>query len=73
LLDFNGELRSAKVAPQGLEFSYDSSARAFAVLDRRPASVEIDGQGATVQVIQDGDRFTLVLPRGQHWVGVRLE
>ncbi|HXG34294.1 MAG TPA: hypothetical protein VNJ11_13080 [Bryobacteraceae bacterium] len=73
LLDFNGELRSARVAPEGLEFSYESSARAFAVLDRRPVSVEIDGEAAAVRVIEDGDRFTLVLPRGQHWVGVRVE
>ncbi len=73
LLDFNGELRSAKVAPRGLEFSYESSSRAFAVFDRQPTSVEVDGEAATVRLIEEGDRFTLVLPRGQHWVGVRVD
>lgn len=73
LLDFNGELRSAKVAPQGLEFSYESSSRAYAVFDRKPTSVEVDGEAATVRLIEEGDRFTLVLPRGQHWVGVRVD
>lgn len=73
LLDLNAELRSARTTGSGIEFSYESSSRAYAVLDRKPAAVEIDGEAAGVRVIEDGERFTLALPRGQHWVAVRVD
>ncbi len=70
LLDFNGELRSAAVTPGGLEFAYESDSRAIAVLGRRPAHVEIDGEPAGVRLLEDGDRVILFLPRGQHLVSL---
>ena len=62
--DFNGELRSAKATATGAEFSYQSSARAMAVLEKKPTKLEIDGVAAAPEMIGD----TLLLPKGQHIV-----
>ena len=43
MLDFNGNLRSASASAAGLEFSYQSNARAAAVLNARPIKLEVDG------------------------------
>ena len=61
---FAGELKSAAASPSSVEFAYRSSARALALLDRPPASVEIDG--APVEPRYQGN--VLLLPRGQHLV-----
>jgi hypothetical protein len=64
MLDFNGELKSAKVISDGLEFAYQSSARAMATLERAPGKVEIDG----AEVKPEFAGNVLILPRGQHLV-----
>jgi hypothetical protein len=69
LLDLNAELKSARVTAAGIEFSYESSARAFARLNRPVRKIEIDG--AEVQWQAQGD--ALLLPRGQHIVTVAVE
>jgi len=63
LLDFNGRLRTIDLHSSGFEFSYSSDARAWALLDEVPASVEVDDR-AMPAVRQ------LALPRGQHLVRV---
>lgn len=66
VLDFNGDLKSAKAIPGGVEVAYESSARAMVKLDHAPQRVEIDGVAAV-------PRFTehvLILPRGQHLVAI---
>ncbi len=62
LLDFNGNLKTATSMADGLEFTYQSSSRAIAILDKAPAKVEIDG----VSVLSSGT--VLLLPRGDHRV-----
>jgi hypothetical protein len=64
LLDLNGDLKSASATANGLEFAYQSSARAIARLDRLPRNVEIDGVEASPPFIGN----VLLLPRGQHLV-----
>jgi hypothetical protein len=68
LTDLNAELRSASAIPGGLEFAYQSSARALAVFDRPITSVEIDGEPMEGTL---GSKL-LNLPRGQHIVTVSL-
>ena len=68
VLDFNGTLRSASETPAGVEFAYESSSRAIAVLNFRPARVELDGVEAKADAMVSGGRFVLMLPRGQHLV-----
>lgn len=70
ILDFNGELHSANASPEALEFSYQSGARAVALLNVRPAGLEIDGGSVRAEFLQSGDRFVVMLPRGQHVVRV---
>jgi hypothetical protein len=64
LLDLNGELKSAAATATGLEFAYQSRARAMALLDHLPRNVEIDGVEARPRFIGN----VLLLPRGQHLV-----
>jgi len=70
ILDFNGNLRSANASAGGLKFSYQNNARALALLNSRPASVEIDGAAAKPEILDSGSNFILLLPRGQHVVQV---
>ncbi len=72
MLDFNGELRSAGAVPGGLRFSYESSARALAVLNARPRRLEIDRAPCDAKVLDSGANFVLTLPRGQHVVQLTL-
>ena len=71
VLDFNGDLQSAGYRRDGtIDLAYQSQARAFAVLDRPPTGVQIDG--VDVQPDLCGSR-TLALPRGQHLVTIRTQ
>jgi hypothetical protein len=44
ILDFNGDLRSDGASAAGLEFSYQSNARALAILSARQRRLEVDGR-----------------------------
>jgi hypothetical protein len=74
LLDFNGDLKTAALAPGGgLEVAYRSSSRALAILDHRPRLVEVDGSVAEVTVTGSGGRYVVFLPRGQHVAMIEIE
>jgi hypothetical protein len=63
---FNGTLRSARVvSEEKIELSYESAARAIAVLNRPVDLFEIDG---IVQPLPGGRSSSVMLPRGQHVV-----
>ena len=64
LIDLNADLHSAAVVQGGIEFTYQSSARALAHFDTPPASFQIDGTEA--HPVRLGN--TVMLPRGQHVV-----
>ena len=67
LIHLNADLKTARIAGASrIEFSYESSARALAILDRPPRRVEVDG---TESLSLAGPR-TVVLPRGQHIVSI---
>jgi hypothetical protein len=70
MLDFNGNLRSAAVSATGLEFSYQSNARAAAVLNKRPLKLEVDGSSSGQPILESGPNFVVLLPRGQHVVAI---
>jgi hypothetical protein len=64
LLRLNADLQSARIVDAAtIEFSYVSSARAIAILDRAATFVEIDGERASAAP-------PLILPRGQHLVRI---
>ena len=66
VLDFNGDLKMAAVTPRGIEFAYQSSARAMALLEHAPATLQIDG----VERKPEMSGNVLLLPRGQHLVNL---
>jgi hypothetical protein len=71
LLRLNGFLKTARPAGDGgIEVTYESDARALAVLDRPPRRVEVDG--SEIPAVLAGPR-TLILPRGQHIVRINAE
>ncbi len=74
VLDFNGELRSAERTDDStIELSYENASRAFALLDRKPARLELDGAVAGLTVLPSDQRFVLLLPRGRHLVTIHTE
>jgi hypothetical protein len=66
LLRLNADLKAARaVSATTIEFSYQTTARALAILDRAPRRLEIDGAEEPLHLA--GPR-TILLPRGQHVV-----
>jgi hypothetical protein len=66
LVRLNAELRGARaVSATAIEFSYESTARTIAVLDRPPRRLEVDGVQETPQWAGPS---TILLPRGRHTV-----
>ncbi|MCU1235623.1 MAG: hypothetical protein JWP63_3590, partial [Candidatus Solibacter sp.] len=66
LVALNGELKA--ISPNGahgLEFTYQSSARAIAIISRKVIAMQIDGVDKELSVTSP---VTLLLPRGQHVV-----
>jgi hypothetical protein len=71
LMRLNAELRDARrVGTNGVEFSYESAARAIAIFDRRPVKISVDGADEALEAA--GPR-TILLPRGQHVVTITCE
>ncbi|MEP7362480.1 MAG: hypothetical protein ABI972_04425 [Acidobacteriota bacterium] len=67
ILDLGAELTSASASDSSSEIGYDSQARAWTLLDRKPARIELDGAPAEIMPLALGDGTWLVeLPRGQH-------
>ncbi len=70
LLALNANLRSAGATARSIEFAYQSSARALALVDKRPGVIEVDGESAKIEVREAGGTHLLLLPRGQHLVSI---
>jgi hypothetical protein len=71
LLRLNAELKGARAAgASSVEFSYESNARAIAILSRKPARVEVDG---VIEAAQMCGPHSVLLPRGQHVVTITTE
>lgn len=73
LVDLSGSLETAACVPGGLQFSYRGSSRSFAVVDKRPARIEIDGVEETLEPMERDDGFVIALPRGQHLVSLDVK
>ena len=66
LIDFNGSILAGSMLKGGLEFRYQSSARALAVLNRKPARLTIDGVPARMDILVADDGYMVMLPKGEH-------
>jgi hypothetical protein len=68
LLRLTADLESARaVNATTIEFSYQSTARAIAILDRAPLVLQVDGSS---EPLQSTGPKTIFLPRGQHFVTI---
>jgi len=66
LIRLNGDLKTARISsPTAIEFSYQSTARAIAIMDQAPLRLKIDGADSRLTLA--GPK-TVLLPRGQHSV-----
>jgi len=71
LLRLNGDLQAARsLSASTIEFSYQSSARAIAILDRGPRVLRIDGREAP---LERAGPATIVLPPGHHVVTITAD
>jgi hypothetical protein len=71
LLRLNADLKAARaVNATTIEFSYQTTARAIAILDRPPRRTQIDG---AEEPLQRAGPNTILLPRGQHVVTISTE
>lgn len=70
ILRFSGDLVAAKVTGETVSFNYSSSARAIALLDRRPARVVVDGALIEPDLVAAKRHWSLRLPRGEHTVAL---
>ena len=71
LLRLNADLKAARaVNATTIEFSYQTTARAIAILSRPPRRTQIDG---AEEPLQRAGPNTILLPRGQHVVTISTE
>jgi hypothetical protein len=63
-------LLAARVAGEMISVSYESSSRAVALLDRRPARVSVDGSVIEPDLAAAQRHWSLRLPRGRHTVAL---
>jgi hypothetical protein len=71
MVRLNADLHDARrLAPDCVEFSYESPARAIAVFDRRPLKLSLDGADEPLDFAGPN---TILLPRGQHLVTITSE
>jgi hypothetical protein len=70
ILRFTGDLLGAQVVDERVTVDYRSSARAIALLDRRPAQVVVDGAVIEADLVAGKRHWSLRLPRGIHTVSL---
>ncbi|MBS1829784.1 MAG: hypothetical protein JST93_31080 [Acidobacteria bacterium] len=73
LTELNADLKSAWSDASTIEFSYESTARAFASLDKPIRKLQIDGVVTEPKLWIFEDSWILVLPRGQHLVTISTQ
>ena len=74
VLDLSAELTSASASGGSIEIGYEAQARAWTLLDREPARIEIDGAVAEApKVALDDGKWLVELPRGQHLVSFAVQ
>jgi hypothetical protein len=72
LLDLNASMLAASVAGRALSFDYESRGRGYAVVNRLPAEITLDGHRTELVVRTNEGRFTIAVPPGKHTVRVTV-
>ena len=66
LLRLTGALLNAQSVENGLEFTYDSTSRAIALVDTHPSIILVDGQSTDLKVLAAKRHCAVMLPKGHH-------
>ena len=70
LLRFSGDMNSLTPTQQGFEFTYDSTLRTIALLNREPHEIQIDGRKTDVQSVGYAGNWIILFPIGKHRVEI---
>jgi hypothetical protein len=70
LLSFTGNILDIKYDMRRLNFSYECTDRALVSLNSKPASIKVDDQNFTFEVLKGNDCFSIFLPVGKHTVEI---
>ncbi|MBL8178923.1 MAG: hypothetical protein JNK48_29890, partial [Bryobacterales bacterium] len=73
LTELNAELKAVRSDATSIEFSYESSARAFARIDKPIRRLSIDGTVTEPKIWIFEESWILVLPKGQHLVTISAQ
>ncbi len=68
--DLNATLRTASSDGKRVRFRYQSDSRAIVLFDRRPATIEVDGQPYSTACVEASE-CAVLLPRGDHEVAAQ--
>jgi len=70
LLSFTGNILDVNYEMRKLTFDYDCTEKALVSLNSKPASIQVDGQNFSFDVLKGNDCFTIFLPVGKHSVKI---
>lgn len=65
----NGEISDVTM-DEKISFSYSSEGRFFMVVRAKPSQVELDGAAYAPDIMKDGNKYTVILPKGVHRVSI---
>lgn len=68
LLRLSAQMEKAAVHSEGVWFTYDSKARAIALVDHQPDSVLVDGEPFTASILRAKRHWAVMLPSGHRTV-----
>ncbi len=67
----NGEISNVSMDAK-INFSYTSRGRFFMITPMKPSQVELDGAAYVPDIMEDGNKYTVMLPVGVHRVSIGL-
>ena len=71
LKTISGELTSANFSNDQFNFTYIENINyCYAIIDKQPVKIEIDGKISEVETLKNGNEYSLKLPKGKHKVAV---
>jgi hypothetical protein len=66
----SADLLDARARPTGITVGYRSPGRAVLLVNRRPLAVRVDGRTTELPLVDNGETWALLAPRGEHRVEI---
>jgi len=71
LIGISDELISYTQSVQGIEFVYQSPARCLITFNKLPVNIKVDGNSATLKVLNENGSFIIFAPSGKHTITLK--